>query len=294
MPITNFDKVELLLPMTGANDGTTFTDYSLKQKTVTRTGVVTSTAQSKFAAYGSSAYFSAAAQRLSTAHIDLGSGDFCLDCYYRRASLSGGVYLWDFGNWNASGGHCMLVEVTAAGVLGLYRGTNSAWTFTASTINGGNLSLDTWAHVRVNRNGNFFRGFIDGIKVFETESSTTYTNVRNTYIGTGTTNAAPQGYVQDAIIWKGVSNETSDFTPPPRLAQRTLTRTSTGVDSHVYDRAVLFDWNAPGVSVVKEATPDSEGDFVAADLIDLGYGVAFIKDGCGPICRGPVEADPDA
>ena len=38
MAITDFDKCVLLLPMKGANNGTTFTNYAPKQAAVTVTG----------------------------------------------------------------------------------------------------------------------------------------------------------------------------------------------------------------------------------------------------------------
>ena len=79
------------------------------------------------------------------------------------------------------------------------------------------------------------------------------------------------------------------------MTQRTLTRTNTGIDSHEYDRAVLFDFNgAAHVGRHTTVIPDASGDFAAADLIDLEYGVAFVKADYDPICRGPYAVDADA
>jgi len=49
MAFEHYDKCSLLLPMDGANNGTTFTDWSPSPKTVTRNGnAKTVTAQSKY------------------------------------------------------------------------------------------------------------------------------------------------------------------------------------------------------------------------------------------------------
>ena len=46
--------------------------------------------------------------------------------------------------------------------------------------------------------------------------------------------------------------------------------------------------------MVTAEVPDASGDFVADDLIDLEYGVAFVKADYDPICRGPYAVDADA
>ena len=293
MPITNFDKVELLLPMTGENNGTAFTDYSLRQRVVTRFDAVTSTAQSKFSAYGSSGRFVGNLDRLSVAEsLDLGSSDFFIGGYIRPDSISGFQNViakrlgFDYGPFSFAldSGKCRLRMST----------DGSEWDIdvTANTT----LSVDTWHHIAFTREGTSIKIYVDGVldMTAQTLSGELMTNTSAIWIGSQSNAVSPfSGYMQDWVIFKDTPFYTANFTPPSRMVQREITRVNTGTDSHVYDRAVLFDWNAGGNSVSHAVTPDSSGDFVVDDLIDLEYGVALIKDGCAPICRGPISVDPD-
>jgi hypothetical protein len=290
MAITNFDKVELLLPMTGANNGTVFTDHSMKQIVVTATSAVTSTAQSKFAAYGSSGLFAASGHRL-TANIgagQFGTGDFSVEAYVHKTDTAVGAI---GGTYNGSGAGRWGFSLSSTNLQ--FRHADSVIVNRSVTV-----SSDVWYHVAACRSGTTLRLFLDGTQVgsdatLSDDFNAAAAMTAGAWAGVPTTSSW-RGYIQDFMITH-TDKYTANFTPPARITQRTLTRTSTGTDSHEYDRAVLFDWNAgDGSSLSTSVAPDSEGDFVADDLIDLEYGVAFIKDGCGPVCRGPVEVDPDA
>jgi hypothetical protein len=303
MPITNFDKVELLLPMTGDNNGTVFTDYSLRQRAVTRVNSpVTSTAQSKFAAYGSSGSFPGT----TVDHLILpntfghlfGSNDFCIEGYFRPGTLSASRSLFA-QRTSGTSNHAMSCFVTDAGKLQFFTGA-AAGTTSTTIAESGNAAMvaDSWQHFAAARDGNTLRMFVNGSSVASGSLSHAIHQSSQVFrIGATNDPALAQwvGFMQDFCVTIGQAKYTANFTPPDRMTQRTLTRANTGTDSHEYDRAVLFDFNG-GAHVGRHTTvvPDSEGDFVADDLIDLEYGVAFIKDDCGPICRGPVEVDPDA
>jgi len=300
MPITNFDKVELLLPMTGANNGTTFTDFSTRNRTVTRAGAVTSTAQSKFSSYGSSGFFDGTDDRLDIAAstgIDLSGGDFCIEFWARPQTNFTSRFFADKATNSAD--RDFFIGSGASGELVYQDGSGE------NRLNLGAPSINTWAHYAFYRISNVLYGAINGVIVDDYTGALTFSGASSA-MSIGCRRATFEsfdrhyhGNIQDFCITKGAAvYPASNFTPPARMTQRTLTRANTGVDSHEYDRAVLFDWNGSqntlghtgGGFVVR----DSEGDFVADDLIDLEYGVAFIKDDCGPICRGPVEVDPDA
>jgi hypothetical protein len=297
MPITNFDKVELLLPMTGSNNGTTFTDFSLRQRTVTRTGVVTSTAQSKFSAYGSSGYFNGSS-RLTVVYetgFDFSAANFTVEAWVRRQNSSStwpaiigkqnATADWDFGIWITNSNGDVNVHYSSA--------ANGNLTISSAS---GALPLSAWVHVAVVRNGSSLVLYINGASA---ASATLSGNLRNRNISltigqTAQNNTSFVGNLQDLCITRGTAKYTANFTPPARMTQRTLTRVNSGVDSHEYDRAVLFDFNG-GAHVGRHTTviPDNDGNFEATGLIDLEYGVTFIRDGCNPICRGPYSADGD-
>jgi hypothetical protein len=307
MPITNFDKVELLLPMTGENNGTVFTDYSLRQRAVTLVGApVTSTAQSKFSAYGSSGSFPTDSDYLTIPYdsgFAFGSGDFTIEAWARIATLDGtsGNAIFSISNTtDGSGGNFSVVLRVSGGQKTALQVSDNGTTQT-NVIGATNVSSGAWHHFAGVRDGNTLRVFLNGVQD-ATGSFSSSLWASPTTVRAGAWNITPsgglQGHMQDLCITKGAAKYSDNFTPPARMTQRELTRTNTGTDSHEYDRAVLFDWsgsqNSAGHTGGGFVLPDSEGDFVASDLIDLEYGVAFIKDGCGPICRGPVEVDPDA
>jgi hypothetical protein len=300
MAITQFDKVELLLPMTGANNGTVFTDYSLRKRPVTRTDVVTSTAQSKFSAYGSSANW----PNRTTDHYLSVSGpaqfdttnDFTFEAWIRPTAIGNDGYAAIFALGTGETNVVFFqVRSNSTGQLRLSAWIRISNVFQATPeTNSGTLTADTWHHVFLQRNGNNWDIGIDGVlRGSPPAYNLTSFSPSFLYLGWLTSTYRYGGYMQDALFTQK-AKYTADFTPPARMTQRTLTRTNTGADSHEYDRAVLFDWSAPGSSVVTAEVPDASGDFAAADLIDLEYGVAFVKADYDPICRGPYAVDADA
>jgi hypothetical protein len=300
MAITNFDKVELLLPMTGANNGTVFTDYSLRQRTVTQTGAVTSTAQSKFSAYGSSGFFDGTDDRLTLpstfGHLFAGN-DFCIEGYARAASLASTTKTIMSQRSLGTSNHAFSFYVPTSGSLDFATGTAAGNTNNViASSSGGVVTIDNWFHFAATRSGTSLRLFHNGTEVASgTLNHNIHASSEAVSIGAMNTTAANfwNGYMQDVCVTIGAAKYTANFTPPPRMTQRELTRTNTGIDSHEYDRAVLFDWNG-GEPVARYKIPDASGDFAAADLIDLEYGVAFLKADYDPICRGPYAVDADA
>jgi hypothetical protein len=301
MSITNFDKVELLLPMTGANNDTVFNDYSLRKHSVTRQGssIVTSTGRSKFAAYGSSGLFPGGSSQYlflpNTSNFALGTGDFTLGLYVWIDSTQATSFAYPLSKGNGATGSNEWNF--------LCRNSSDSVTFragggtdVANNIEFGIFAKNEWNHLEICRESGIAYTFLNGTLV--SSKSYTWNFSSNSYavaVGGSTreTSSSFKGSLQDVYILKGYALHTASFTPPARMTQRTLTRTNTGVDSHEYDRAVLFDWNAGGGSNSKAVIPDSEGDFEATGLIDLEYGVTFIRDGCSPVCRGPYSVDGD-
>jgi len=292
MTISNIGNIEVLLPMNGANNGTTFNELSFRPKNITVTDAITSTGQSKFSGYGSSGYFNGTTARLTAEINNLNiSGNFTGQLWLRldTDTLSSGSNRCIFG-FNNSG------TSAAARPLILLddNATPRPLFFTTSTLITGSsgFTVNTWHHFAVVRSGTTVTMYIDGSSVGSATFSTQIapTNFR---IGSSLDTAGYYSGNMSDFMFSVDARYTGAFTPPSRFSGQ-ISRTNTGIDSHVYDRAVLFDWDGQGSSIARAVTPDSEGDWVANDLLNLEYGVAFIKDGCGPICRGPVEVDPDA
>jgi hypothetical protein len=297
MPITNFDKCELLLPMTGDNNGTTFTDFSLRRQAVTRTGVVTSTAQSQFAAYGSSGLFDGTDDQLTLpntfGHLFAGN-DFCMRRRTVKTIMS--------QRSTSTIDHAFSFFVNTTGSLSFSTGTAAGNVNSIiATSSDGVVTTGNWFHFAATRSGTSFRLFHNGTQVASgTLSHDIHASSQVMRIGAmnATTTNFWNGHMLDVCVTIGAAKYTANFTPPLRMTQRTLTRTNTGVDSHEYDRAVMFDWNGSKSSLGHAggsvAIPDSSGDFEATNLINLQYGIAHLKSGCAPICHGPYSVDADA
>jgi hypothetical protein len=302
MPIKNFDKVELLLPMTGANNGTVFTDYSLRQRAVTRLTATTTTSRSAFSGYGSCGDLRSGGSLRGPYFEETRTQDFTVGGWFApSANLNSGttqkalMAQWGQGFVSLSSPLIWLLDYNVGSLRFITRSGATSSVLSISV----DLTQNQFYYIELSKQGSTsylsVNGVISSTASFATLGSTT--GASDFTIGRkgddSTENVRWDGYAQDVFVVIGEALHTANFTPPARMTDRTLTRVNTGTDSHEFDRAVLFDWNAGGNSVSHAATPDSSGDFVADDLIDLEYGVAFIKDGCGPECRGPVTVDPD-
>jgi hypothetical protein len=293
MSIKHFDKCELLLPMTGANNGTVFTDFSLRKRVVTRSGsVVTSTAESKFTEYGSSGFIPGGSGVGLRPGFTLPlTGDFICQCWAKIAGSAAQHPAFATGDGGATDGRYMMAiggsdAGANVGKIHFFAGGSGGFSRYAGAADTGG-----WRHYKWSRASGTNRMYINGVKVDEFSNSYALQD-RNLDIGNYAAFASYSfnGYLQDVMVSYDSDNG-GNFTPPPRMTQRKLTRTNTGTDSHEFDRAVLFDW--AGSAYALKATPNASGNFTATNLIDLEYGVALIKEGCDPICRGPVSVDED-
>lgn len=218
-----FSSVVLLLHMNGTDGSTSFVDSSSSAKTVTAYGgAAISTAQSKF--NGSSGSFDGANTYLlvdDSPDWYFGTGEFTIEAFIR-----------------------LTAQATTA-TIAAQRGTdtnNHAWSFTASTVSGGQLqfrytsngssvavrnpawvpNLNTWYHVCVCRAAGTLRLFVDGVVINSAANSVDiFNSPKPLMIGAGnnnTTTTVPinflNGYIQDLRITKGVGRYAGNFTVP--------------------------------------------------------------------------------
>jgi hypothetical protein len=222
-----FSSVELLLHFDGANGSTTFTDSSSPPKSITRSGAVISTAQSKFG--GSSGFFDGNNDYISAGvSTDFTfPGDFTIECWLYVAGAPSVIGPADGGNT-----HSTIVSTTAT--------SNQGWSFLLlggasgaptnlyfekagggyaglSTGNGGVPSLQ-WNHVAVTRASSTARLFVNGIQL----NSNTITGTIDSggfALWAGRTQWSSylrylNGYIDELRITKGVARYTGNFTPP--------------------------------------------------------------------------------
>jgi hypothetical protein len=212
----HYDKVSLLLPMFGANNGTTFTDYSPGPKTISRFGdTKTVTAQSKY--YGSSGYFDGSGDYLSIPDSDayaFGTGDFTIEFWYRFAVAPSAAQV--LLNQRADGSNALQVSF-GTNVIGLdtyaggTRGPNFSFSATHDTT--------TWRHLAIVRNGTAFACYVDGSSIGTMTSSASMPDINaNLDVGRWSGNGLFfNGYIQDLRITKGVACYTENFTPPTKF-----------------------------------------------------------------------------
>jgi len=232
MAFEHYDKCTLLLPMDGANNGTTFTDWSHTPKTISRFGdAKTVTTKSKY--YGSSGFFDGVGDVLSapaSSDFDLGSGDFTIAAWVNLSTskTTGSNFSPIIVRDVTSSTRGWLV-MQSGDHSGVFRGTIFQGA-AAYSVNGPSLpTAGLWHHVCFTRHGNDLKLAVDG--VFGDSLDVTGVNVNsnptyNVYIGSliNSINTAPSssfiqlhGHLQDLILIKGAALWTSNFTPPTRL-----------------------------------------------------------------------------
>jgi len=216
------NNVVLHLPMTGANNSTTFTDVSPSPKTITRYGdTKISTAQSKWGQ--GSGYFDGTGDYLTapnSADFLFGSDSFTVESWIYPTTLptagSGGciasVYdttnnkrSWTLNVFNDGGVFKLQLFVSTSGL------SAGVTAFLAA-----GLSLNQWQHVAVSRSGNTMRLLIGGVIVVET-SYTSALYHSDVVLGIGryaSDSAIYTGYLQDLRITKGVARYTANFAVP--------------------------------------------------------------------------------
>lgn len=218
----NYDKVITLLPMSGANAGTSFPDWGPAPKTWTRHGTsppTTVTAQSKY--YGSSGLFPLASSgtppHLRLTQSGLFSGLFTIECWVRVGATSDFAFILDARNNSAF----TVANSDDASKFAFYlRGSTNSLALNygaASTVlDGGAYSANTWHHFAMSRDGsNLVRLFIDGSVV---ASDTIANNFSNPYLTTGiAVGTAQQHWKNDLRVIDGACLYTGTFTPPARL-----------------------------------------------------------------------------
>ena len=211
--------VVLLAPMEGANDSTTFTDYSSSPKTITAYGnAKISTAQSKWG--DGSGYFDGTGDYLSIGtdtDFDFGSGDLTIEMWFRSADTAASTSLltreWVGSPW--TGGFTIQMRYGASGPLGIYMAdySTSSPLMVGSTTSHGD---DNWHHFAWTKSGNVHRLFLDGVQEDTETTSASFASVsKDISIASDQTFGGRYftGYIQDLRITRA-ARYVANFTPP--------------------------------------------------------------------------------
>ena len=204
----NFASVSLLLHLDGSNGGTTFTDSSSNNVSITR---------------GGNAQLSTTYVKYGTASVVWdGSGDFLRtpsDALFTFGTGNFTIEFWSYFDASFNTGAAAILMS-----IGAFRNI----TYTASTlrfrtdagtnlITGGALNLSQWYHIALTKSGNDHRLFIDGTQTGSTYTSTTsYTADRITFGANNSGTFNYLGNMDDIRVTKGVARYTANFTAPTK------------------------------------------------------------------------------
>lgn len=235
--------------------GPRITDYSSNAYVLEGQGGNNSPSQIAFTPYdrtssystsnhGGSVYFDGTSGNwLSVADSDdlnVGTGDFTLECWIKPESGGTGGYGGIFGAY-AYTSDMVQLQISNTGVL---RFVNAAGIAVAGSTNMWSKTGD-WHHIAMCRSGSTLRGFVDGIQEISTTYSTAIDwghNSNGAVVGitdrtTYPTNYIYKGWLTNLRLVKGTALYTSNFTPStsPLTAVTNTKLLLNMTDSKVYD-----------------------------------------------------------
>jgi len=197
----NWADVSALLPMQGANNGTTFTDVSNNALTVTALGnAKTTTADFKWG--NSCAIFDGSGDYLTIAAssaMNFGTGDWTVEMWVKWTSVSGQQTLIDFQNG--------LTYLRIDNGNTVYVFDSNGFVVNAASI--ATLSAGQWYYIALVRSGTTRTLYIDGASVASgTRSGSSGGSSVTTKVGARNDSAlAYNGKMQDLRITKGVARD---------------------------------------------------------------------------------------
>ena len=228
--IVNSNQTTMLLKASG-NNGTNvsgITDASSSSQSIFGTGNIATQAFTPYHPGGYSAYFDDVGDNLLTDYssgLHL-SGDFTIECWFWPENR-GGMILNHGGGSGIAWASFELVN-QSDGINFAASSANTSYDIgseTGATGRIGTVELFTWNHLAVTREGNVYRGFVNGVEGYtQTLSLTPYntstrglaigSNYSSTWGNASNISSVIKGYVSDVRIVKGTALYTGDFTPP--------------------------------------------------------------------------------
>jgi len=273
----HFSKVTAMFNFDGSDGDTTTSglDSSNKNLTVSySSGDQLSNTQKKFGA--TSLYVADNVTISSSDGFNMGTGDFTIEGWYYLTQYNN-HFLYD--QWSSSssgsGNNQIYVNSGEGGRIRVYYDGTGKFTTT------GSISLNTWTHVAVVRYSNTITVYFNGTADATTQSySGQFGKTGDLYIGDQHSGGggAPQMYVDDLRVTKGLARYTSNFTAPT-----TAHLTSAG-DSL---KQVIVNEDADGVIVgtgginpvrIAKAWVNLDTTQAAASMIRESYNVSSMTD----------------
>ena len=204
----HYANVSLLLHFDGPNGGTSFTDNSSVQNTVSAIGSTSiSSANIKFGS--GSSYFAGGTNGIEvgdTINLGFGSGDYTVEVWVYVASASSYQAIFDNRLSGKSGIALYIGDGGKAFTI-----ANDSYVILSSSIY---APLNQWYHLAMVRKGGILTGYVDGVADGSVSDYRELAATAGAYIGRSTTGQWLSGYIDDLRITKGVARYTESFTPP--------------------------------------------------------------------------------
>lgn len=214
-PLTAITNTSILLSGTNAS----ISDTS-KNNDLLTVGTTVSTATFKYGT--SSVSFNGSSNYISlpvNSAIQLGASNFTYETWLYVNAI-GSRQNFAYINGNTSGFAALSVNILANGKLACAASeTGAIWKFEDLTGIGTALSINTWYHVAVVRNGATITVYLNGVSIGTYSLTASGTSLMTTYtlnqIGVyNTNNYYFNGYLDDLRITKDIARYTANFTPP--------------------------------------------------------------------------------
>jgi len=270
-----FAKVTALFNFDGSDGDTTTAGLDASNKNLSvsySSGDQLSNTQKKFGA--TSLYVADNVTISSSDGFNFGTGDFTIEGWYYLTQLNN-HFLYD--QWASSstgaGNNQIYVKSNEGGAIRVYYDGSSKFTTT------GGFSLNTWTHLAVVRYSNLIKVYFNGTADGTTQSySGQYGKTGDLYIGDQHAGGggAPQMYVDDFRVTKGLARYTSNFTAPT-----TAHLTSAGdslkniIVNEDADGVII---GTSGISTARIAKAWVRFDQTGSQSIDSSYNISSVTD----------------
>jgi len=275
---THFSKVTAMFNFDGSDGDTTTSGLDASNKNLTlsySSGDELSNTQKKFGA--TSLYVADNVTISSSDGFNMGTGDFTIEAWYYFTSFSNSFGHYDqwSGGSTGAGNVQMWNSTSAQGKIRWYYDGSS--NFTSSTT----MSTGQWYHVAYVRESGTLKIYFNGTADSTTQSYSGQLGKTGTvYLGDQHAGggSAPQYYIDDLRVTKGLARYTSNFTAPT-----TAHLTSAG-DSL---KQIIVNEDADGVIVgtgginpvrIAKAWVKFDGSAAAASMIQSSYNVSSMTD----------------
>ena len=285
-----FSDVSLLLYGDGTNGSTAIVDSSSNGHAITVNGdAQISTAQSKFG--GASIKFDGndSVEVPSTTALSFGTGDFTIECWAYFNSLPSSMTV---ANFDGGGAYASIFFAHLPTLNCYISGNGTSWNVLAGNSLG-TPSTGVWHHLALVREGNFYKGFLDGVLGFSVNnSSSPYGTSALARIGNASASLSQgiDGYIDDFRITKGVARYTANFTPPTASFS-----TVTPGEKYFYQNSLLLSADGTnGSTAIVDSSANAHtitvhGNAHISTTLSKFGGSALFFDGAGDLLSAPTD-----